>query len=233
MRIALRSFATIVVILAGARAASAAIVFSEDFTGQNGKGAAGKEPRPGVVIDVSGVTWSVDVDATDLATDTDVDFFRVVDERLVGKDLDGEAIWKSPVIGISGFTNLALSLDAIENGNHESSDYFDVFYSIDGGPETLVADFNGLGSAVHTLIDDWSPQTVTISGFTGSTLQVVVHMKNSANDENLILDNVQVTGSQVPEPGSLCLWSVLTGLAAYFARRRRKTCGGYAARSQV
>lgn len=229
MRIALRSFAAIVVVLAGADAATAAIIYSEDFTGQNGKGAVGPAPT----IDLADVTWTIDVSDAKLTSAND--YFRVLDERLVGRDLDGEAIWKSPTVGISGYTNLVLSLDAIEVGNHEGSgafaDHFDVLYSIDGGTPTLVADFNGLGSLTHTLIgdrpddEDWGSQTVTISGFSGSTLEVIVRMNNSADTENLILDNVQVTGSQVPEPGSLCLWSLLTGLAACFARRRRKSGG--------
>ena len=177
-----------------------AVIYAEDFTGQEGKGAIGTTSTTPPNIDTSEVDWSIDVTNTSLTATTD--WFQVVNEVLEARDLDGEAIWISPEIDISSFPEVEFSLDASEFGNHEGPgngfDYFDVSYKLDD-VETLITNWNGLGDASHTLIgdlpddNDWVSTTVSQTGLSGSTLQISVKMNNSADPEFMRLDNVRVS----------------------------------------
>ena len=80
-------------------------LYEENFSGQNDKGAFGSS------IDVEGCTWTVDVSNATLSNNDD--YFKVVNERLEAKDVDGNCIWYSTTINSSNFHNVALSLDAI------------------------------------------------------------------------------------------------------------------------
>ena len=58
-------------------------IYSEDFTGQNGKGAVGPAPT----TDLSGVDWSIDISSADLSANTD--WFKVVNEVFDGNGIYG------------------------------------------------------------------------------------------------------------------------------------------------
>ena len=68
-------------------------LYSEDFTGQNGKGIEGTNPK-----DVSGCTW--DIDATNAILSDQLDYFKVVNDKLESRDLDGICSWISPSVNI-------------------------------------------------------------------------------------------------------------------------------------
>lgn len=157
-------------------------IYSEDFTGQNGKGAVGPTPT----IDVSGVTWTVDVSSASLTATSD--WFQVVSEIFEARDIDGDASWLSPSIDISAYTNVSFSLDAVEDGTMEASDIFVTEYRIDGGAWTQ-ASTNG------SLNDDFTSATVSESGLSGSSLEIRVTMNNGAGTEYHRLDNVLVQGT--------------------------------------
>lgn len=161
----------------------AATIYSEDFTGQNGKGAIGPNPP---TIDVSGVSWNVDISGATLSASTD--WFRVVSEVFEGRDLDGNAIWLSPSINISAHTNISISIDLSESGNHETSDYINSEYRIDGGAWTTFAT-NG------NVIDDFNSAVAAQTGLNGSTLEIRVSMQNNAGSEYLRIDNILVDGT--------------------------------------
>ena len=162
----------------------------------NGKGAIG----PGPVIDVAGVPFNVDVSGGDLSANTD--WFRVEKETFEARDVDGDCIWLSESIDISSYTEVDISMVISEVGDHEASDFVDVEYLLDGSP-TLITNWNGLGSATHTLIgdipndSDWGTETVTATNLMGSTLQIRVTMNNGAGTEFLQLDDIVVTESGV------------------------------------
>ena len=63
-------------------------IWTEDFSGQNGKGVIGS------AIDTAGVNWTIDVDNTTLSNSQD--WFAVVNEAFDGRDLDGIAIGNHP-----------------------------------------------------------------------------------------------------------------------------------------
>jgi hypothetical protein len=176
---------------------ASAQIWTEDFNDAaiDGKG------NDGGIIDVAGVTnWTID---TSGATIEAGDWFKVDTQRFEGQDLDGEAIWYSKVIDITG-GDVGFSLEAIENGDHESGDYFDVAYSVDGGAYTVITNWNGKGDGTHTLIGDipddgdWLAETVSVYGISGTGLQVRVSMLNNSGTEQLRLDNVVVSAGGPP-----------------------------------
>ncbi|MCT4629194.1 lamin tail domain-containing protein, partial [Winogradskyella sp.] len=174
-------------------------IYTEDFTGQNGKGAIGPIPT----FDLSDVTWSVDVSEANLSETTD--WFQVVNEVFEGRDLDGNAYWHSPVIDISSYTNVSFSLDAIENGDHENIDIINTAYRINGGI-WLQASANG------NLVGNFNSAVVSQTGLNGSTLEVRVNMTNNADNENLRIDNVLVDGTlSVPCTHTITSFSPIEG----------------------
>ncbi|WP_353778365.1 choice-of-anchor J domain-containing protein [Winogradskyella sp. 3972H.M.0a.05] len=168
-------------------------IYSEDFTGQAGKGAIG----PGgssPTIDLTDVTWSVNVDDVNLQNTND--WFQVVNvagsERLEGRDLDGEAIWFSPSIDISTYTSVDFSMDISENGGLgndtlENGDTVTIEYRIDGGAWTE-ASTNG------SVSNDYDPFVASQTGLSGSTLELRVRMENGSGNERQRLDNIEVVG---------------------------------------
>ena len=68
-------------------------IYLEDFSSQDGKGAAGG------VLDVSGCNWLIDVSAATLSDASD--YFKVVNQKLEAKDVDGNCIWYSPSVNIA------------------------------------------------------------------------------------------------------------------------------------
>ena len=156
-------------------------LYEETFSGQNEKGAFGSS------IDVTGCTWTVDVGGATLSNNDD--YFKVKNERLEAKDVDGNCIWYSPSINISNYHNVTLSLDAIESGYFENDDIFYSEYSLDGGVWTYFS-VNG------QLNNDFWPttQSVSQSGLRGNNIQIRVTIDNDASNEYYRLDNVKVTG---------------------------------------
>ena len=206
---------TSTLVLAAPLTAQAADIYRESFDGQEGLGVTDTG------VNTDGADWTVD--PGDGAFFNDNDFFQVVDGRLTARDTNGGCLtsscatggaifadldlptWLSPVIDISDWTNLNLSLDTAGIGNFEvsggfnSEDDFIISYLLDG-VETVIADL----VTGDTFVD----QTVTTDIADGNALQIVVKMNNYAASEYFFLDNVVVSGdrksgspAQTPEPG--------------------------------
>ena len=132
-------------------------IYSEDFTGQNGKGAIGPTPT----VDLTGVSWSINLGTVGLIANTD--WLQVQNDVFEGRDLDGKGSWLSPLIDISSYINVQFSLDASEQGSLEADDNITTQYRIDGGTWTNAA-ING------NLSDDFGSLVVSQNGLSGSTL---------------------------------------------------------------
>lgn len=156
-------------------------IYSENFSGQNGKGSVGPTPT----TDLTDVNWTVDISGASLAN---LDWFQVQNEVFEGQDLDGDAIWFSPTIDISSHTNISFSLLAEENGDHEATDKFITEYRINNGT-WIEAETNG------NLNDDFTSLTVSQTELSGNTLEIRVIMNNNVGTEQLRLDNILVTGT--------------------------------------
>ncbi|WP_081979236.1 lamin tail domain-containing protein [Lacinutrix jangbogonensis] len=194
-------------------------IYTEDFTGQANKGAR-FFTGPGTVIDVSGVNWNVTVQPTGTGPATGLDatndWFRVrgnaANRYLEARDVDGPAVWLSPIVNITGFTSVGFSLLASERtgiaGNDiDNLDTLVTEYRIDGGAWTI-ADTNG------SLSNDYDPTVVSQSAIlSGTTIELRVTIDNDRNNERMRIDDIVVTGT--PPAGPVIIvnpTSAITGL---------------------
>ena len=105
-----------------------------------------------------------------------------------GKDLDGESVWTSKSISVSGMSDLAFSIDVSQYSYSvmESADYIRVYVIADGGSESLLFEqTNDLSSATT-----WSSSVSATS-----TVQFRVRAKSSSNDERWRFDNLELTAN--------------------------------------
>ncbi|WP_320020066.1 lamin tail domain-containing protein [Labilibaculum manganireducens] len=169
-------------------------IWEIDFTSDIGKGYWGSNS------DLTGITdWSLDVSNCTLSDDED--YVKVVvtgGGRFEAKDIDGEAVWKSKSIDISGFTDVSISVVLAETGSStNSSKYAKAYYVIDGSEEILF-ELNGENSG------NWGSVNATQADLNGSSLEIIVRMNNPNSGDLVYFDNVVVTGSPVvPETDNL------------------------------
>ena len=161
-------------------------IYSEDFTGQNQKGYSYNSS------DFTGVDWTMDVSSAYLTASTD--YFKVLSERLEAQDVDGPVFWYSPQQNILGFQNVSLSIDLSESGTLENTDYYKVSVSIDGG---AYQNINDLGGTNGYKTDDFLSATASVSGLSGSTIQIRIEMKNNEPYEYHRADNILLTGNPI------------------------------------
>ncbi len=156
-------------------------IYSEDFTGQNGKGANGGSPP---TTDLTGVDWTIDITSATLSGK----YFKVKDEIFEAVKTEGNAIWISPSIDISSHENISFSLAAAENGTMEPADIFNTEYRINSGT-WIAAATNG------SLSGDFTSATVSQAGLNGNTLEIRVTMNNDKGTEKHRLDDILVQGT--------------------------------------
>ena len=157
-------------------------IWSEDFTGLDGKGV------DGAGTNMIGVTkWTVDTSDCNL-TDTD-DYLKVVtvssNERMEAQDLEGEGVWTSESIDLSSYQDIQIAMDLSETGTMEAGDYIRVYYQLDGGPEQLGVETNG----------DFTALSYTETGLVANSLTLLVRVNNSSVDEKHRFDNIVVAGT--------------------------------------
>ncbi|MBC8046216.1 MAG: T9SS type A sorting domain-containing protein [Fimbriimonadaceae bacterium] len=146
------------------------IIYEEQFCYSNGT-----QYNSNWIIDISGITLG--------GAD---DYFAIYDNRWKGRDLDGIAYWKTKSVNIAGKSNVEVTLDIEGYGDMESTDYMKIYYSIDGGTWVLF-ETNG------EKYDSFYPTTASHDGLSGNTIQVIVKMYNTAEDEKYYIDNVKIT----------------------------------------
>jgi gliding motility-associated-like protein len=142
--------------------------------------------------------WTLDLTAPNLFAGSQ-GYFNVQGNRFELNNADGntpgapgaEAVWLSPIINIAGFPNMAISLDLSSTATHEAGDYLRVYYKLNGGAETLLANGNQAGNIAGTV-------TASASGLTGGTLQLIVRGNNSAADEYYRFDNILISQAGAP-----------------------------------
>lgn len=169
-------------------------IWSEDFTYSNGttSGPSGK--------------WS-----TDCPGCLGGDYFEVRSNRLSANDVNSWATWESETITIPNCGDLEFTIEASETGDHDGPgcgclgniDYLDIYYRINGGSYTIIEDWMSDGETGHTLTgdsllgtysdSDWGSHTITITGLVATSLQLKVELRNTAGDEIMNLDNLEVT----------------------------------------
>ena len=79
-----------------------------------------------------------------------------------------------------------------ESGILESTDYYKVSVSIDGG---AYQNINDLGGTNGYRTDDFTSATASVSGLSGSTIQIRIEMRNGDIYEYHRADNISLTGT--------------------------------------
>ena len=168
---------------------SAVTIWSEDFssyTDDSGYIGSGSGSTTNGDYPSSVSKWTLDVTAATLSANTD--WFMVNNGLFETRDSDGECIWTSESISISGYSGVSISVNVTESGDHESTDYVKLYYKIDGGSETQ---FGTNGSN----IDDFTNATSIQSDLSGSSLVIIIKTNNNAGSEYLRFDDVTVSGT--------------------------------------
>ena len=133
-------------------------------------------------------------------------------ELMVSFNATNEGVWKSDIINIASKSNVVFSLhlrSGTAGGNDffEDEDHIKVYYKLNGGTETLLfSDISGLKETNTGTARD----TVVSAPLNGSSLQIIVRLKNSNSTERYYLDNVNVTGYNT---GTSPLSASVTGIA--------------------
>jgi|GEM_PF-1470467 len=177
---------------------SSAQIYSETFTDQNGFGIIGPCSTGPLSCDTDSVPsptgWMITGDASQLLTNSD--WFMVTNERLEARDVGAELCWESAVIDVRAYSLVDISIDISEVGDHEASDYLDVYIVLDGDSLFFPA---WIGTdTTHTIVGDfpddgdWSDTTFTQTGLSVDTLKFIICVKNNSGTEMIRLDNIIV-----------------------------------------
>ena len=165
-------FSLMLFLLASINSYSQVTIWEEDFTYSDGT-TQGSGTPPKWTRDVSNCTFG------------NGDHFEVRSNRMQGRDTDGEAIWYSESIDISTYSDVNITAELSETGNQENSDYIRIYYSLNGGAETL---FSTNGDNFN----DFGTVTASQAGLNGNNIIIVVRLINNNNNERHRIDNVVV-----------------------------------------
>jgi hypothetical protein len=166
-------------------------LYYQTFTYPNSTGLSGPNPHDMVFNHADG--WSITAPNANTLLAVD-DYLRVQNNVMEARDVNDELVWRSPVINIAGQPNVTVSLQMAELGVMEGTDYIRAFYRLNGGPEVLI------GEIVDDSPTDGAFFTFTVSGLSGTTLEIVVRVRNDANGEIHRFDNIFVSGSGTTLP---------------------------------
>lgn len=167
------------------------------------------DPTSCASSDFSGVDWTIGGNLSGI----DSEGFFTRTGYLLSEDLDEEACWVSPTLDISSSGSVSLSVTITipsgtswENSTQPGSiDYADVNYSIDGGSFTTIPNVSSCPGSAHTISASScgsslvGPLTFTpsISGLSGSTLDIHVCFDTNASSDDGHLEEVSVPEANV------------------------------------
>lgn len=165
----------------------AQVIWSEDFSLPDG-----------TTSDAGATAWTTDVSGANFASGG---YLEVQSNWLSCNDSDGEVVWASEWIDISGETNVTVDMAIQGIGSLDFSgalhDYFRAYYRVDGGAEELFYEENGM------------PTNLTPSScayVSGDSIQVVIRLFVTGWDEWYNTDYVRISsagGGPAAPPGAL------------------------------
>ncbi|MEM8835581.1 MAG: hypothetical protein AAGD00_07155 [Planctomycetota bacterium] len=142
------------------------------------------------------------------STDTTDNFFRTNGGALESGDFGGEHQFESFSIDVSSFSSVDFILDGATDGSsvfNAGSEFFEGFYSLDGGTEV---------QAFFTTSDGSLNFTETIDTSAASSLVVGFRANINGGGDGFTINSVTVT----PTPGAVAL----AGIAGFASTRRRR-----------
>ena len=104
---------------------------------------------------------------------------------LVAKNTDGEVVWRSETISISGYTDVKVSADIRGDGPANMDGHLQLFYILDGNGIEIPW-LNGLQRG------RFAPTTAMADELNGSTLQLIIKARNTTDDDYYKIDNIRV-----------------------------------------
>lgn len=159
--------------------------------------------------------WTLDSSEADLQNFADYAIVQRtsanLDPHLRIQDSGGDGIhWITENIDLNGYSNIAVSMLIEETGDHEESDFIDVFYSVDDGVNyTRIPNWKNHGNDTHTLTgndssstdscyndDDFKKQMIYFNvPDSANTVKLKITFKNGSSSENFLLDDVKIYGT--------------------------------------
>ena len=168
-------------------------LYSENFTGQNGKGKIGSNTN------LFGINWTIDVSNGTFSDSSD--FFAVQNEVFEGQDVDGEVAWQSQPFSISGFNSISIALDAKAAGGFEAgNDVFNIDIVVDGIAENIYTGAVDENDPNKPFLFDGVALSATLQNFTknisstGNNAYLLITIDNNATSELIGFDNLLVEG---------------------------------------
>ena len=157
------------------------LVYSENFTEQNGKGVYGPSPT----IDLSNVSWDLNYSSAILSASDD--YVKVVNEVLEFQDTDGIVSFESPFLDTTGYTNFFVEFELNESGDLEGTDFIEVLYTNDGGTT-----YSPVGSRTGNFSDDNVSDTFMVYIDEGNSIGLKIEAISNADAEYLRVDDVSI-----------------------------------------
>ncbi len=161
----------------------------------------------------TGLADGTTTDAGATAWTKNADNGSVQANRFEASNIGGgnETVWTSQVIDITGYTNVSLEafLQSEATGAAEfetPQDYFQIYYRLDGGAEILFAT-NGthagsINSQTGNASNGTQNATASQTGLNGTSVQIIVRMRNSEPPEIYRFDDVIVRGTPITNPAT-------------------------------
>ena len=149
--------------------------------------------------DFSGISaWSLTYDKDELNLADAGDYAKTVSTsggRFEACDIDGEVVWHSEWIDISGYDSVKTELTAAETGSGANTEtkYLKAFYRLDGGQKILFHE-NGENAG------NWGSAQAISEGLKGDSLQIVCYLSTHYASDKVILDEVIVLNDLGPLP---------------------------------
>ncbi|MEM6830171.1 MAG: hypothetical protein AAF551_06615, partial [Bacteroidota bacterium] len=144
-------------------------------------------------IDTGITGWTLDNSNTNTSTGR----FDVRYQRFEAVNVDAVSTWISEVIDIIDFVDVEIALDAYGFGYLGfQGDFMNVYYKVDDGPRVLLENgfLTGRDGPGWTV----DPVVASASDINGSTLQLIVEMRNGTENERFSIDNIKISGTSVP-----------------------------------
>lgn len=171
-------------------------IWTEDFTGQEGKGMFGSSTllggSPGTITNMVGITnWAVS-GGGNLNGDSTLNWWRVTNGVFEGQDVGtASADWESKAIDVSAETTVTISMDLFQLGNgcNAAAEYFKILYRLDGGAEQLLTYISLTNQALY---DGANYVSDGINVAAASTLNILTRININGVNDGWEFDNVQL-----------------------------------------
>ncbi len=151
-----------------------AIPWVEDFTGLS----------DGTTSDNGSTGWTIDNTGINPA----VGIHWVVSETLKAQNTDAEVDFATNSIDISSASSVTIEIDLETSSTMDAGeDYSNWYYKVDGGSEQQIVAIDGA----------YSRNTVTVTGVSGSSLEIVGRTYINAGNEQLYVYSISVTAEAV------------------------------------